>query len=206
MVNVLTSENPSETLEAQYITDPKAACVDVGTDCKDPWVAPSKTEAYFKDDIPGCFANLGAGMATEYRCGAEGGTKWTFTKGGTELSYLKYTVSPEGKLRLFSCHSLGNIFHSIGEFSNVNTSKFWMDGYVTNGQAYNSMGESMTDIPLPPSGTFNISTFDEKNACIRTFIDVNTTNWGYDVVSCSDAKDAPTLFLCFRAAKNCSAE
>ncbi len=92
MVNVLTSDNPSETLEAQYITDPKAACVDVGTECESPWMDPNQTEIARNVDFGSCIANFGQGKGSDGLCGINGGFKVSFSSKDDIYKDLSYTL------------------------------------------------------------------------------------------------------------------
>ena len=72
MINVLTSENPTETIKAKIVTDPKSVCVDVPSTCEAPWFTPTTVfanpELY---DV--CIGNFGQSKANDDLCLENGG-------------------------------------------------------------------------------------------------------------------------------------
>ena len=40
MINALSSENPTQTIQAKLVTDPDSVCVDVPSTCEAPWFNP----------------------------------------------------------------------------------------------------------------------------------------------------------------------
>lgn len=72
MINVLTSENPTETIKAKIVTDPNSVCVDVPSTCEAPWFTPTTVfanpELY---DV--CIANFGQTKANDDLCLENGG-------------------------------------------------------------------------------------------------------------------------------------
>ena len=76
MINVMTSENPSETIKAKIVTDPNSVCVDTPSGCEAPWFVPAM-------GVPGldevCVANLGMTTSGNDLCAEEGGETMTFS-------------------------------------------------------------------------------------------------------------------------------
>ena len=74
MMSVLTSENPSETIKAKIVTDPKLVCVDVTSTCVAPWIEPTLP----MESKPLCMANFGKTTANNDLCEEEGGETISF--------------------------------------------------------------------------------------------------------------------------------
>jgi hypothetical protein len=102
MVNVLTSDNPSQSLKSKILTDPKSACIDVPASCTDPWMDPLASEAFFAFDFPYCMGNLGIGPANDDRCVKAGGSKVTFSTKDAWYSQLDHMISKGNFIRVFS--------------------------------------------------------------------------------------------------------
>ena len=75
MINVLTSENPSETIKAKIVTDPKSVCVDIPSGCEAPWFLPTSGVPGM-DDV--CVANFGKTTSSNDLCANEGGETMYF--------------------------------------------------------------------------------------------------------------------------------
>ena len=96
MMSVLTSENPSETIKAKIVTDPKSVCVDVTSECLAPWIDPTLPI----DSKPLCIANFGKTTAKNDLCEQEGGETILFTyedHGLLGISMATELKSSEGK-------------------------------------------------------------------------------------------------------------
>jgi hypothetical protein len=71
-VNVLTSNDPSQSLKSKILTDPGSVCVDVSEDCQTPWFA---TDPYYNVEMWKCMANFGPGLGNTDLCLENGGSK-----------------------------------------------------------------------------------------------------------------------------------
>ena len=69
MINALSSENPSETIQAKLVTDPDSVCVDVPSTCEAPWFNPLSPIT----DRPFCFAKFGKSTNGKDECAEAGG-------------------------------------------------------------------------------------------------------------------------------------
>ena len=81
---------PTKTVEAQVLTNPAAACVEVSSDCTSPWTLPTYMNSTYFVDFD-CVANFGMGKLSDNKCEANGGELITF--GEADL----YSTSPSGK-------------------------------------------------------------------------------------------------------------
>jgi hypothetical protein len=92
LINVLTSENPTETIKAKIVTDPGSVCVDVPSTCEAPWFSPlpliSNPEL---EDV--CVSNFGKTKASEDLCLENGGETIMFD--GTYWGAVGVTLSVE---------------------------------------------------------------------------------------------------------------
>lgn len=77
MVNMLTSENPTESLKSQILTDPSATCIEISSQCDSPWMNSSHA-GWLAYDPPPCFANPGKGSGYSDLCQNEGGVQVSF--------------------------------------------------------------------------------------------------------------------------------
>ena len=94
IINVLTSENPSETIKAKVVTDPSSVCVDVSSECKSPWIVPTEP----MPNVTACMANLGKTTAKIDQCADIGGETIYFSPDLIDLGQmLSNEVSTEGK-------------------------------------------------------------------------------------------------------------
>ena len=72
LINVLTSEDPTETIKAKIVTDPKSVCVDVPSTCEAPWFTPTTMMANPElTDV--CIGNFGQTKANDDLCLENGG-------------------------------------------------------------------------------------------------------------------------------------
>ena len=69
MINALSSENPSQTIQAKLVTDPDTVCVDVPATCEAPWFDPESPIT----ERPFCFANFGKSTNGKDECAEAGG-------------------------------------------------------------------------------------------------------------------------------------
>ena len=76
MINVMTSENPSETIKAKIVTDPKSVCVDIPSGCVSPWVIPGTAIPGSSEEV--CIANFGKTTSQNDLCADEGGSTMYF--------------------------------------------------------------------------------------------------------------------------------
>ena len=81
---------PTKTVEAQVLTNPEAACVEVSSDCTSPWILPTYMNTSYFVDFD-CVANFGMGKLSEDKCETNGGELISF--GESEL----YWDTPSGK-------------------------------------------------------------------------------------------------------------
>ena len=93
MINALSSENPSQTIQAKLVTDPGSVCVDVPSTCEAPWFNPLSP-------IPGrtfCFAKFGKSTNGKDECAEAGGETVYFNKNGSPRDYGSwgYSLSQE---------------------------------------------------------------------------------------------------------------
>ena len=105
LINVLTSENPTETIKAKIVTDPNSVCVDVPSTCEAPWFSPSPVISN-PELMDVCVANYGKTKASEDLCLENGGETIMFDSTpptgaigvtlSTELSTGKVHELPEG--------------------------------------------------------------------------------------------------------------
>ena len=77
-------------MEAQVLTNPAAACVEVSSDCSSPWLLPTYTNNSYDVDFD-CVANFGMGKLSENKCEVNGGEMISF---GLEANY---EWAPSGK-------------------------------------------------------------------------------------------------------------
>ena len=84
MINVLTSENPSETIKAKIVTDPASVCVDIPSGCNPPWFNASGVVGSMPDL---CIANLGETPAMDDLCADEGGETIYFASYDSTIAY-----------------------------------------------------------------------------------------------------------------------
>ena len=127
MVNVLTANEPDETLTSQLLTDPKSACFESDMTCSDPWSIPNATNAFGLSAYYDCVANFTKGKINENKCEANGGTKIYFspnTWAGTDVISVR-----------------DNLLYGV--FGLVNGSEFWYGGVVKNLVPYSDDGVSM---------------------------------------------------------------
>ena len=92
LINVLTSENPTETIKAKIVTDPNSVCVDVPFTCETPWFSPSPVIAN-PELMDVCVANYGKTKASEDLCLENGGETIMFDS--TYASAVGATLSME---------------------------------------------------------------------------------------------------------------
>ena len=93
----------------------------------------------------------------------------------------------------------------LGEFSGLNGSSFWFDGYVASNDAYNGYAEKLDQLNFMSvkNGSANMSALNPKaEYCITVNNKNHTSAWEYSVVDCT-AESA--YYLCYRVPKNCSA-
>ena len=92
LINVLNSENPTETIKAKIVTDPKSVCVDVPSTCEGPWFTLTTliTNPELEDV---CVANFGKTKASEDLCLENGGETIMFD--GTYWGAVGITLSLE---------------------------------------------------------------------------------------------------------------
>ena len=129
MVNVLTSDEPDETLSSQVLTDPKSACFNSTFTCSDPWMVPNTTNAFYLSYYYSCVANFTKGKFDENKCEANGGTKLYFSPydwAGADVISVR-----------------DNLLLTGGVFDLVTTSEFWYGGVVKNRVPYSDDGVSM---------------------------------------------------------------
>ena len=88
MINVMTSDNPSETIKAKIVTDPGSVCVDVPSGCEAPWFLPTLGIPGFPDV---CMANFGKSKAGIDLCAENGGETMVFD----EYHSVGYSLSNE---------------------------------------------------------------------------------------------------------------
>ena len=69
MINALSSENPSQTIQAKLVTDPDSVCVDVPSTCEAPWFSPLSPIT----ERPFCFAKFGKSTNEKDECAEAGG-------------------------------------------------------------------------------------------------------------------------------------
>ena len=101
LINVLTSENPTETIKAKIVTDPNSVCVDVPSTCEAPWFSPLPVIPH-PELMDVCVANYGKTKASEDLCLENGGETIVFDVAydvgltlSTELSTGKVHGLPE---------------------------------------------------------------------------------------------------------------
>ena len=69
MINALSSENPTKTIQAKLVTDPGSVCVDVPSTCEAPWFSPLSPIT----ERPFCFAKFGKSTNGKDECAEAGG-------------------------------------------------------------------------------------------------------------------------------------
>ena len=69
MINALSSENPTQTIQAKLVTDPDSVCVDVPSTCEAPWFNPLSPIT----GRPFCFAKFGKSTNGKDECAEAGG-------------------------------------------------------------------------------------------------------------------------------------
>ena len=69
MINALSSENPTQTIQAKLVTDPDSVCVDVPSTCEAPWFNPLSPIP----ERPFCFAKFGKSTNGKDECAEAGG-------------------------------------------------------------------------------------------------------------------------------------
>ena len=85
LINVLASDNPTETIEAQSLSDPNGTCVDVPSDCEAPWFNPKTAEEIFQKDSNICFYEFGQSFGSKDDCFYVGGSTVHFSNGPSGL-------------------------------------------------------------------------------------------------------------------------
>ena len=70
MINALSSENPTKTIQAKLVTDPGSVCVDVPSTCEAPWFNPLHP---LNSGRPFCFAKFGKSTNGKDECAEAGG-------------------------------------------------------------------------------------------------------------------------------------
>ena len=96
MINALSSENPTQTIQAKLVTDPDSVCVDVPSTCEAPWFNP----LFPITGRPFCFAKFGKSTNGKDEC-AEAGGETVYFKDfdtfGHEIDYGSwgYSLSQE---------------------------------------------------------------------------------------------------------------
>ena len=70
MINALSSENPTKTIQAKLVTDPGSVCVDVPSTCEAPWFNPLHQ---LNSGRPFCFAKFGKSTNGKDECAEAGG-------------------------------------------------------------------------------------------------------------------------------------
>jgi hypothetical protein len=98
MINALSSENPTKTIQAKLVTDPNSTvCVDVPSTCEPPWYNPLSPIT----GRPFCFANFGKSTNGKDECAEAGGEtvyfKFDFDTLGHKYDYGSwgYSLSQE---------------------------------------------------------------------------------------------------------------
>ena len=104
LVNVLVSDNPTESIKSKVLTDPAAACVDTPDGCEAPWFG----NAAINDT---CFANFGKTDNLQRLCEKNGGQRLGFFKDFPYAYEFTYMLE-------------------YGNFSTVNRSQFWFNAYM----------------------------------------------------------------------------
>ena len=95
MINALSSENPTKTIQAKIVTDPDSVCVDVPSTCEAPWFDPVSPIT----GRPFCFAKFGKSTNGKDECAETGG----------ETVYFKYNFDPIG-------HEYGSTGYDYGSW------------------------------------------------------------------------------------------
>ena len=178
LVNVLVSDNPTESIKSKVLTDPAAACVDTPSDCEDPWFANPAIK-----DV--CFANFGETRDNERNCEKNGGIRMGF------YDQFPYTVEFTDMLEK-------------GEFSVVNRSRFWYNAYEDNGEILAMDGTLINDLYLFSFMDSYPNTSMIKNPCITANIyDYFATGgyFEYSVFNCQPGIQA--YELCIREKVDC---
>ena len=93
MINALSSENPTQTIQAKLVTDPDSVCVDVPSTCEAPWFNPLSPIT----GRPFCFAKFGKSTNGKDECAEAGGETVYFNKHGSPRDYGSwgYSLSQE---------------------------------------------------------------------------------------------------------------
>ena len=128
MVNVLTSNEPDDTLTSQVLTDPKSACFESDLTCSTPWFIPNATNAFGLSYYYNCVASFTKGKINEKKCEANGGTN----------IYFSPNTPPIGG-DVFALRD--NLFNGV--FGHINGSEFWYGGVVKKRVPYSDDGASM---------------------------------------------------------------
>ena len=217
LVNVLTSENPTETIKAKIVTDPNSVCVDVPSTCEAPWFTPT---TYTYGDV--CIANFGQTKANDDLCLENGGETIMFDSIATVGPILSAELSTGWLLYSFLQMYFFNAIpsHLSGHLKDVLVSPFWfnmapfnplLDGetpYTINGDNMTAMYEFYYQALFPCPGcnhTVNITELDpDKTYCaIAWLTEASGPGFFYDLVDCDGSTEA--YRICFRQPVNCSA-
>ena len=200
LVNVLVSDNPTESIKSSVLTNPEAACVDVPSTCEPPWFYPNDTVSYVQPypgyEVP-CIAHFGLTKANEDKCEDEGGQTIYFTKDGNEGYLMGYMMSS-------------------GELSYVGNSSFWYNNLFIDNVSYSIDGEPMNDLYNFIYGyQYNLSGFDpNKKWCAYAensygYYDGITYGpfdyFNYTLVDC-ETSPIEAERICFRFPNSCSNE
>ena len=95
MINVLTSENPTKTIQTKLVTDPNSVCIEVPSTCEAPWFNPLSPIT----ERPFCFAKFGKSINGKDECAEAGGEtvyfKFDSDTFGHKHGSLGYSLSQE---------------------------------------------------------------------------------------------------------------
>ena len=177
LVNVLVSDNPTESIKSKILTDPAAACVDTPAECEAPWFS----NAAINDT---CFATFGLVDNNQRNCEKNGGLRMSFFKDFPYAYEFTYELT-------------------YGNFSSVNRSKFWYNAYEDNGDILGEDGSYLQDLYLFSFMPEYPNTTMIKNPCITANIYDFTTSgyFEYNVFECEPGIKAHEL--CIRHKVDC---